>query len=278
MSESRFDLCVVLYRAPAETRAFLNSLLRLDREPGFSLLMLDNSPDDAAWCALDGWVDDLAPDEVDFYAERDRSNPGFPRGISRLATWGDAEFIAMLNPDAEFLAPDTLARVAAMFDAEPDVAIQGPRQCDSAGRLVHSGWAWLPDGSGQGHRHDVYGPGEYRDVIDTEMITGSALFCRRSVWEELADCPNYRAACPTAIGPLGDYQHFMDDSTLCAHAFEHGHRIVYRGDLDMLHESGRSAAPDSDYIRDAWATARPEFDRVMDRMGISSRRGPRALS
>lgn len=278
MSPPRFDLLVVLYQAPAETQAFLDSLLDLAPSPRFQLYVLDNSPDDEAWNVLADHAGALREAGIPVRADRDPSNPGFPRGISRAAAWGDAEFIGVLNPDVRFLEPDTLGKIAGMFDAEPDVAIQGPRQCDSAGRLVHSGWAWTPDGAGQGHRHDLLGPGEYRDVIDTEMITGSALFCHRDVWDELAECPGYRAACPEAEGPLGDYQHFMDDSTLCAHAFEHGHRIVYRGDLDMIHESGRSASADSDYIRNAWATARPEFDRVMGRMGISTRRGPRSLS
>lgn len=283
MTAARFDLCVVLYRAPVETRAFLTSLLDLAPTPRFRLHVLDNSPDDQAWHVLADFSEPLREAGVPVLADRDPSNPGFPRGINRLATWGDAEFVGVLNADTKFVAHDTLARIAAMFDEESDVAIQGPRQTTSDGRLMHTGWVWDRDGSGQVQRHQfdgvLYDDGEsYRDVKDLEMITGSALFARRSVWDDLAACPTFRDSCPDAEGPLLPTQHYHDDSWLTAHAHHHGHRLVYRGDIPFVHEYHRSHEEDGPYDREAWATAWPMFQRVMDEHGISTRRGSNALS
>ena len=64
-------------------------------------------------------------------------NGGFGFGCNVGAARGDAPYVLFLNPDAR-LAPEDLARLVAVLDAEPDVALVGPRLEEEDGTLIRS--------------------------------------------------------------------------------------------------------------------------------------------
>ena len=91
--------------------------------PGVAVTVVDNDSPDASLEA----VADLPVQAI-----QSGRNAGFGAGCNIGAAAGSAPFILLVNPDAELTA-DALSHMLAVMEAEPDVALVGPRMLDESG-------------------------------------------------------------------------------------------------------------------------------------------------
>lgn len=160
------------------------------------------------------------------------------RGVAESSPDG-APIIAVLNNDVKFL-PGCMSGVVDVFNSSEDIAIVGPKQVDSSGKLTHGGIVGQGNGW-DGHRFWMeQDNGQADDEFNAPMVSGSAMFTRRDVWDEMFACPQYREAAPLAEGAFLPTPHFFEETYYCYHVRLHGYVCRYTGKLSMIHEWHRS--------------------------------------
>lgn len=104
------DVVIVAYGS----RAIIGRCIEAARQiPGLGRIVVVDHGDDGSG--------DVAA-ELGATVVRDLSNPGFGAGQNRGLKESDADYVLLLNPDAEIVS-DAVARGAALLDARPDVAL-----------------------------------------------------------------------------------------------------------------------------------------------------------
>lgn len=121
--QATVDVVVVAYNSRSTIRACIEPLARL---PWVAVTVVDNAcPEDSTRA-----VEDLPVRVV-----RSPHNGGFAYGCNFGMANGSADFVLLLNPDAEIDAA-SLAVLVAALRADPSLAGVGPRTVDGAGDLV----------------------------------------------------------------------------------------------------------------------------------------------
>lgn len=223
------DVIVVNYRSPGDLERFLHSF---DAYGTGNLWVVNVSP---------GPEDDEVAQKFVARPEshvRFESNIGYARACNAAAALGTGDVIALFNADTE-LSPDLVSTCSEMLMLNESWGVAGPRQVDSRGRITHAG-IFGPDDAPQHrgwHQH-----GGYEDIRDDcYSVSGAAYFVKRSVWDELTDCPIYRDAVEMWAGeqPEGAFlpTDLWYEETWCSvHARAHGHQVAYIGTKTMRHE------------------------------------------
>ncbi|MFL5283061.1 MAG: glycosyltransferase family 2 protein [Rhodopila sp.] len=169
-------------------------------------------------------------------------NLGVGGGRNFLAGLGTSRVIVALDNDAEFAAPDTVARLVAALDAEPRLAVVGCRIVTHAdGRDDLSSWGYpaslLPSAG---------------DSFDAVTYVGAGHAIRRSAWEQ-------------AGGYDGKLFFCWEEYDFSLRAIALGWRIRYRGDIVIRHK----VSPER---RVAWPASR-WFYYVRNRLYIERKLG-----
>lgn len=228
------DLVAVAYQAPAETERMLESLQCIT-VPHTLTIIENNSPDPAVRHLLSDWLSTAPAKYGVVFSEE---NLGYARAINMGAMHGQAPYLAALNCDIEFL-PGCVEQVLEHFDAHPDVAVIGPRTTDSTGRLTHAGIIY--NGVRDQHRAWLQEDHpDFHDVLDVPTVSGATYFMRRSVWDEMTECPEYRSVAPEAVGGFLPTFMYFEETFYSYHVRAHGHRVVYLGTSHMHHAWDRS--------------------------------------
>jgi N-acetylglucosaminyl-diphospho-decaprenol L-rhamnosyltransferase len=223
------DAVVVSYNSRDTLRACAEPLVAL---PRVAVTVVDNaSPDDSLEAIAD----------LPVRAIEAGRNGGFGAGCNLGMAAGSAPLVLLLNPDARIDAAD-LDRLVAVLDAEPDVALVGPRLLDDDGELIPSlrryqrtasMWAQalflhrLLPRARWANEIDVT-PEAYERIAYPEWISGACMLARRTALE--------------AIGGF-DEEFFLycEDMDLCARLTAAGHRIRYEPGATVRHVGGHSA-------------------------------------
>lgn len=191
-------------------------------------------------------------------------NVGYNVACNRAAADGTAPYIAFLNADAS--TTEAAFSNLCTWLCEPKWGIVGPRQVNSARKLVAAGTfgtneahdlrAWQQDDVGQAS--------EVRD--DAVYVAGSFLVMWREVFETLTECDVYQAMVKEP-GPWGDFAHYFGDQWLGFHARAHGYLCGYVGSVQARHEWHRSSAVGG-YGETKWADDRARFVELCQAHGI----------
>jgi N-acetylglucosaminyl-diphospho-decaprenol L-rhamnosyltransferase len=227
--DRRIDVVVVSYNSRDTLRGCVEPLVGL---PGVSVTVIDNASPDRSLEA----IADLPVQAID--AGR---NGGFGFGCNLGMAAGSAPFVLFLNPDAR-IDGEGLARLAAALEAEPAVAIVGPRLLEEGDRLVRSMRRYQRAGSTWAqalflHRlvrraawaNEIIRPeADYKRVAYPEWLSGACMLGRRA-----------------ALEPIGGFDEgfflYCEDMDLCARLHAAGHEIRYEPGVAVHHEGGRSA-------------------------------------
>ncbi len=164
-------------------------------------------------------------------------NVGYGYAGNQGGALGDREIVGIFNVDLTFMA-GAIDHCCQTLLAHPDWGIAGPRQINGWYQITAAGIF----GTNTEPKHRGWmeqDTGAYRDVSDDcIVVVGSAMFIKRSVWDQLTACPSYRrtAPRPNPVGPLLETALYYEDAWLSYHASAHGHRLGYIGDTAINHE------------------------------------------
>lgn len=189
----------------------------------WEIVVVDNNSPDETPQRLQEWSDrirlDLRPDNLNFAG-------GCNRG-AELARGGTLLF---LNNDTQVF-PGALEMLVEQLD-EPGIAAAGPRLLFPDGTIQHAGVAFVRNPKLGGapmpqhvfHHHAGELPAT-RAVFEAECVTAACLAVRKDAFVEVG-------------GYDTGFVNGLEDVDLCLKLRVAGHRIVYRGDIDILHYEG----------------------------------------
>jgi len=169
-------------------------------------------------------------------------NFGVAGGRSRGTALGHGRVIAGLDNDAEFAAPDTLARLVAALDAEPDIGAVGCRIVRHAtGEDDLSSW---------GYPHSLLP--RAGESFDAATFVGAGHAIRRRTWDDAGGYDEALFFC-------------WEELDFCLTAIACGWRVRYRGDIVIRHKV-------SSEQRVAWSGSR-WFWFVRNRLYVGRKHG-----
>jgi N-acetylglucosaminyl-diphospho-decaprenol L-rhamnosyltransferase len=233
--DRRIDVVVVSYNSRDTLRDCVAPLAGV---PGVTVIVVDNASPDRSLET----IADLRVQAID-----SGRNGGFAFGCNLGMAAGSAPLVLFLNPDAR-IDGEELERLAAALEAEPEVAVAGPRLLEADGRLVPSMRRYQRTGSTWAqalflHRlvrrakwanEIIRQESVYQRAASPEWLSGACLLARRDVLEAIA-------------GFDEGFFLYCEDMDLCARVRAAGHEIRYVPGATVHHEGGRSAPRSSLY-------------------------------
>ena len=183
-------------RRPAELRRGLDSLLA-QRDVDLDVVVVGN-----------GWAPTGLPDGVKALGLP--SNVGIPAGRNAGVDEVSGELLFFLDDDAELAAPDILARIGALFAADPLLGLLQPRVVDPAGRPAPR--RWTP-------RLRVGDPARSGPAMN---VWEGAVAVRRDVFERAGRWP-------------GRFFYAHEGIELAWRVWDAGARVWYAGDVVVHH-------------------------------------------
>ena len=229
------DAVIVSYNSRDTLRPCVEPLLPLS---GVSVIVVDkDSPDHSLTAVAD----------LPVRAIQSGRNAGFGAGCNLGAAAGSAPLIVFINPDAEITAA-ALSRMVAVLEAEPDVALVGPRLIEETGELMHSMRRYQRTSSMWAqalYLHRLFPCARWANEIETrraryeapafpEWLSGACMLVRRSAFE--------------AVGGFDDgFFLYCEDQDLCRRLRAAGGQIRYEPSAVVSHRGGHSAPRTSLY-------------------------------
>jgi GT2 family glycosyltransferase len=141
------------------------------------------------------------------------SNQGVPGGRNIGSAMGCGRIIVGLDNDAEFAAPDTLARLASAFDADPVVAAIGCRiVIDATGEDDLSSWGYPPALLARS-----------KETFEAATFVGAGHAIRRAAWNDVGGYDARLFFC-------------WEEYDFCLRAIARYWRVCYRGDIVVRHK------------------------------------------
>jgi GT2 family glycosyltransferase len=250
----KFSIVVVAYGKRAVTERCLESLERsLGEEIGRSieLVLVDNaSPDDTAEL-FESWRDRAT-------VILNESNLNFSGGNNAGARAATGDVLVFLNNDTE-VRPGVLEALAEQA-LDPSVGAAGMRLLYPDGTLQHAGFGWRRSAGGtlldfHLFRHEDGNAPHARATYDLDIVTAACLAMRRELFIELG-------------GFDETYANGFEDVDLCVRTRLKGLRVVYRGDLAIVHHEGMSRSK----VPDDQANRRVFMERYADLLEDDSQR------
>jgi GT2 family glycosyltransferase len=192
-------------------------------------------------------------------------NVGYARACNAAAAKSSSDHLALFNADCK-VTLGALEDCCQALDDHPDWGVVGPRQIDDYGRLTHAGIFGMP--TKPQHRAWLHPDSPlYADVQEAVTVSGAAYFVRRSVWDELTDCPIYRSVAPDAEGAFLPTPHFFEETWCSYHARTHGYKVFYLGTVMLIHR-WHKASPVGGWAEQQFPVSQQIFRRACDAHGI----------
>jgi N-acetylglucosaminyl-diphospho-decaprenol L-rhamnosyltransferase len=217
------SVVIVSFNARSDLECCLESLRTPPPQASHEILVVDNNSTDGSAESARG-----VPGVRVF---QQAINVGFARANNAGIRASTGTALLLLNSDT-IVPPGAIDRLLAALDAEPDVAIVGPRLVDgsgraelSFGRMIGPLNEWRQKRAAR--RANVESLTRQRRYPD--WVSGACLLVRRSDAE--------------AVGLL-DERYFMyaEDVDFCAAVRARGRRVLFTPEVEIVHQRGRSAA------------------------------------
>lgn len=226
----RVDAVVVSYNSRDTLRDCVAPLARI---AGVDVTVVDNG-------SADGSLDTIA--DLPVRAIESGRNGGFGFGCNLGVASGSAPYVLFINPDAR-IEPADLDRLAAVLDAEPDVAVVGPRVLDDAGRLFPSQRRYQRPGSTWAQALFLHRPLR-RAAWANEIIRQDSAYDRPAYPEWLSGaCMLARRDVVEAVGGFDEgFFLYCEDKDLCRRIGDAGFEVRYEPAAHAVH-AGHGSAP-----------------------------------
>jgi GT2 family glycosyltransferase len=258
MSSPRLSIVIVAHgrreiteRCLASLRRCLGASLATEAE----LVLVDNASPDDTLELFDAWRDHAAVIALP-------ENRNFAGGCNAGAAASRGEVLVFLNNDT-IVEPGMLETLADQAQA-PGVAGAGLRLHYLDGTLQHAGVAMIrvPSGLPVPHHLFHHQPGQLaaaRVSYDLDVVTAACLAVDRAAFDQ--------------VGGFDEtYVNGWEDVDLCLRLRMAGHRIVYRGDLWLWHDEGRTrgsvrgADANAAYFYARWQGVLESDEELIDRV------------
>jgi N-acetylglucosaminyl-diphospho-decaprenol L-rhamnosyltransferase len=169
-----------------------------------------------------------------------RNNRGFPAANNQGIAAADGRYVLLLNPDTE-LVGDALVTMVAVADAQPDVAVVGPRLLNPDGSVQHSRYRFptLTTAFFESTWLQPYAPRRVLEwyyaldlptegLSDVDWVRGAALLARRQAID--------------AVGLLDEgFFMYSEELDWCRRFRDGGWRVVYVPEAQVVHHEGKSS-------------------------------------
>jgi GT2 family glycosyltransferase len=229
----RLTIVIVSYNSRPDLDRCLRSISAHPPSVDYRVLVADNDSSDNTVGYLRSFWPGVGVVETG-------GNVGFSKANNVAIRLTVSELVLLLNPDTE-VTPGAIDRLIAELDADPDIAIAGPRLIDGAGRAELSFGRMIAPLAELGQKLLVRGndrgwPGVSslvermtRQSRDVDWVSGACMVARR------ADIG--------AAGLLDErFFMYMEDVDLCAAVRTRGKRVRFVADAEIVHYRGRSVA------------------------------------
>lgn len=227
------DIIIVNYHTPKLIENLLDSYWKqshkVETRTTFYIINNDFQEGDNNYDASGGWC---------FNKEE---NLGYGQACNLVASYGVAPYLLFLNSDTEFIYKSNVIDSCINIMKEDDtIGVVGPMQYDYDGKITHAG-IFGPNSNPKHRGWKSKAISKFRDVKDATTVSGSAMFVRRSVFNELANCEKYNGKFSGIEGAFLPTKHFYEETFLNYHAREHGYRVIYNGEAAMIHAWHKSS-------------------------------------
>lgn len=217
------SIVIVSFNARSDLERCLESLRAAPPQASHEIVVVDNR-------STDGSAESARRFPGVRVIQQD-TNVGFARANNAGIRASTGTSVLLLNSDT-VVPPGAIDRLLAVLDAEPDVAVVGPRLVDgngraelSFGRMIGPLNEWIQQRTERGATVDSL----TRQRHYPDWVTGACLLVRRRDAE--------------AVGLL-DERYFMytEDVDFCAAVRARGRRVLFTPEVEVVHQRGRSAA------------------------------------
>ncbi len=217
------DIIVVNYRTPNDLDRFIESFRK-------------TAPSNAILTVVD--VDPIVAYDyrrVPGDLIRLPQNNGYSYALNTAVAMTSGEVLGLFNADVVLLE-GTIEKCAQALSEHDDWANLGPLQYDSKGLVTHGGILGTQSAPTQRGWHKRLSD-DFREVRDDAvMVMGSAYFTKRTVWDELTNCPIYKEIFPDATGAFLPTFLYYEETGHSYHSAAHGYKNVYYGLAECIHE------------------------------------------
>jgi GT2 family glycosyltransferase len=234
------SIVIVSFNARSYLERCLESLHASPPQASHEILVVDNRSTDGS--------DESARRFPGVRVIQQNTNAGFARANNAGIRASTGTALLLLNSDT-IVPPGAIDRLLAVLDAEPQVAIVGPRLVDgtgqaelSFGRMIGPLNEWRQKRIARSA--DVESLTRQRRYPD--WVTGACLLVRRVDAE--------------AVGLLDErYFMYVEDVDFCAAVRARGRRVLFTPDVEIVHQRGRSAAAAPQETRAAYRRSQIAF-------------------
>jgi GT2 family glycosyltransferase len=204
-------------------KACLQSLKGQQVNQPFEVVVVDNGSTDGSAEMVRG---ERSGNALRIVLVQNPENRGFCAANNQGFAVSDAEFVALLNNDAE-ADPGWLQALASAFEGRPDVGMaaskilvhEDPRRIDKVGHLIY------PDGQNRGRGTGELDEGQYDRVEEVLWPDGCAAMYRRSMLDQIG-------------GFDEDFFAYADDAELGLRARIAGWKCLYIPGAVVRHHRG----------------------------------------
>lgn len=257
MQDADIDIIITNYRTPGLLKRLLESCKVFEPDCSVSYTVVDVDP------LMTPVLDDSAFPELTYLSVPE--NIGYARACNLGAAITSGRNLALLNADTRFTNSHCVDRCVEFLDARPEVAVVGPLQVDSDGRVTHAGiFGTLEKPSERGFKAKSKKglQGDQRAVY----VNGSAFFTKRGVWDQMRHCHIFEEQFPEAKGAFPLTQHYYEETGYAYHVQAHGYQVWYLGSAEMVHEwhASSTVGSQSKHV----APSKAIFNQFCDAHGI----------
>ena len=236
------DVVVVNYNAGGHLLRCVGSVFAAARDSSVSLVVVDNdSQDGSATRAKEAFPD------IVLISNRD--NRGFGSASNQGIATGDADWIFLLNPDAEIIT-GTFGSLLDLAAEHPEAGVFGVLARDPDGTLYPSARKIPTLAEAAGHaligpfkKDNRFSRAYTMDGWDraseraVDWVSGSCMLLRRSAIERVG-----------AFDPA--FFMYAEDADLCTRMREAGYTVLFTPTVEVLHDHGLSTRGSRRMIRE----------------------------
>ena len=220
------DVSIVIpaYSRADLTRRCLESILENTTRVAYEVIIVDD--------AADADTKHLLASVRGARIVTNEANLGYLRSVNTGAALAHGRWLVLANNDIE-VYEEWLTALVIAGDRAPEIAIVTPKYLDADFHLSEAGGVIWSDGTGvnygRGERTDSW---RYEYRRDVDYGSAAALLVRRDFWVQ-------RGGYDEAFAPM-----YYEDTDLCFDAREHGLRVVYEPEANVIHHEGATAGTD----------------------------------